>query len=164
MVELAPKELLQPALLDRLTDDERDKSVEPVEKRVVSMRRLRQSVLRDLTWLLNTGNLAMVQDLTAYPYVAGSVINYGLRDLAGATASSLDAPGLENAVRQAIVAFEPRILPNTVTVRAVLAKDQMNRNALGFEIEGELWGQPAPVSLYIRTEVDLDTGHVTVAN
>ena len=39
------------------------------------MRALRQSVQRDLGWLLNANGLASVQDLTGYPYVATSVIN-----------------------------------------------------------------------------------------
>ncbi|MEJ2426173.1 MAG: type VI secretion system baseplate subunit TssE, partial [Candidatus Thiodiazotropha sp.] len=44
---------LHPSLLDRLTDDEPEKSKESQDKRVMSMRRVRQSVLRDLSWLLN---------------------------------------------------------------------------------------------------------------
>ena len=49
-----PEEQLQPALLDRLTDDQPDKKLEPRMERVISKRRLRDAVLRDLTWLFNT--------------------------------------------------------------------------------------------------------------
>ena len=52
-----PQDRLQPALLDRLTDDEPGSREEPVEARVLSKRRLRQSVLRDLAWLLNATRL-----------------------------------------------------------------------------------------------------------
>jgi type VI secretion system protein ImpF len=83
MAELTPKERLQPSLLDRLTDNEPDKQQEAREKRVLSMRKLRESVQRDLAWLLNSGNLETVQDLDDYPLVSHSVINYGLPDLAG---------------------------------------------------------------------------------
>ena len=45
---LHPQDRLQPALLDRLTDDEPEKKQEPRESRVLSKKQLRQSVLRDL--------------------------------------------------------------------------------------------------------------------
>ncbi len=164
MAELTPKERLQPSLLDRLTDDEPDQRQEAREKRVMSMRRLRQSVLRDLGWLLNSGNLASVEDLEDCPLVAHSVVNYGLPDLAGRAAMGIDLPAVERALRQAIWDFEPRILRNTVKIRAVVAQDQMNRNAVAFEIEGELWAQPVPLHLYLRTEVDLDSGTFSVSD
>lgn len=164
MAELTPKERLQPSLLDRLTDDEPDKRQEAREQRVMSMRRLRQSVLRDLGWLLNSGNLATVEDLEDCPLVAHSVVNYGLPDLAGKAASGMDLPAVERALRQAIWDFEPRILRNTVKIRSVVAQDQMNRNAVAFEIEGELWAQPVPLHLFLRTEVDLDSGTFSVAD
>ncbi len=164
MAELTPKERLQPSLLDRLTDDEPDQRQEAREKRVMSMRRLRQSVLRDLGWLLNSGNLASVEDLEDCPLVAHSVVNYGLPDLAGRAAMGIDLPAVERALRQAIWDFEPRILRNTVKIRAVVAQDQMNRNAVAFEIEGELWAQPLPLHLFLRTEVDLDSGNFSVSD
>jgi type VI secretion system protein ImpF len=164
MAELTPKERLQPSLLDRLTDDEPDKQQEPREKRVLSMRKLRQSVQRDLVWLLNAGNLEPVQDLDDYPLVSHSVINYGLPDLSGRAASGLDLPALERVLRQAIWDFEPRILRNSVKVRSAVASDQMNRNAVAFEIEGDLWAQPVPLHLFLRTEIDLDSGDFTVTD
>lgn len=57
MAELTPPERLQPSLLDHLTDDEPAASQETRSPRVLSIQRLRESVLRDLGWLLNTTNL-----------------------------------------------------------------------------------------------------------
>ena len=31
-----------------------------------------------------------------------------------------------------------------------------------FEIDGELWAQPVPMRMYLRTELDLETGKVTI--
>ncbi|MDH3594180.1 MAG: type VI secretion system baseplate subunit TssE [Rhodospirillales bacterium] len=164
MAELTPKERLQPSLLDRLTDNEPDQQQEAREKRVLSMRKLRESVQRDLAWLLNSSNLETVQDLDEYPLVSHSVINYGLPDLAGKAASGIDLAGVERMLRQAIWDFEPRILRNTVKVRSVVASDQMNRNAVAFEIEGDLWAQPVPLHLFLRTEIDLDSGSFSVSD
>lgn len=163
MAELTTKEKLQPSLLDRLTDDDPKNKQESRDRRVLSMRRLRQCVLRDLEWLLNSGNLAATEDLDDYPLVAGSVLNYGMPGLAGCYASNLDLVEMERAVRQAILDFEPRILRKTVKVRVVASEDEMNVNALTFEIEGELWAQPVPEKLFLKTEFDLETGAVIVA-
>lgn len=162
MAELTPQERLQPALLDRLTDDEPNKSQESRDQRVLSLRRLRESVRRDLAWLLNTGNLASLQDLSEYPLAAHSVLNYGIRDLAGTTLVGSDPGALERMLRQAIWDFEPRILRHTVQVRAVAAEEFAGHNALTFLIEGELWAQPVPLHLYLKTEIDLESASVRV--
>ncbi len=39
----------------------------------------------------------------------------------------------------------------------------MNRNSLAFLIEGEMWAQPLPQSISVRTEFDLETGAVKIA-
>ena len=164
MAELAPKERLQPSLLDRLTDNEPDKQRESADKRVLSMRRLRESVLRDLGWLLNCGSLESLVDFEDYPLVAHSVINYGLPDLTGVSASGIDEVQIEQALRQAILDFEPRILRNSIKVRAILSEGEMNRNAVIFEIEGDLWAQPVPLRLFLRTELDLESGTFSVTD
>ncbi len=164
MADLTPADRLQPALLDRLTDDEPSQRVESREKRVISMRRLRECVLRDLSWLLNTGNLAQTEDLKDFDQVRASVLNYGVRDLSGTLASSTDLPEVERAIRQAIQDFEPRVLRKTVKVRAIGAVDSLTHNAIAFEIEGELWGQPMPTRLYLRSELDLEDGTIRVTD
>ncbi len=162
MVELTQKERLQPSLLDRLTDDEPDKKVESRDKRVLSVQKIRQCVLRDMSWLLNTSNLAAVQNLDEYPNVKQSVVNYGMPDLAGIVAASADVLALERILCQVIGDFEPRILQNTVKVRVEASDDEMDLNAMTFEIEGDLWAQPMPQRLYLKTIIDMDMKSVDV--
>jgi type VI secretion system protein ImpF len=71
-------------------------------------------------------------------------------------------PRLQQAVRQAILDFEPRILRHTVRVQATMSPNTMNHNTLSFEIEGSLWAQPLPLRMFMKTEIDLETGHVSV--
>ena len=112
-----PRDRLQPALLDRITDDARETDAVD-DQRVMTKAQLRQAVLRDLNWLFNA-----VQPLgaaaTPYPGVADSVLNFGLPPLSGQLASKIDVSVLERAIRQAILRFEPRILRETLEVRAV---------------------------------------------
>jgi type VI secretion system protein ImpF len=163
--QILPQDRLQPALLDRLTDDEPDKKQEPREARVLSKSRMRQSVLRDLAWLFNATRLEAVADLSKAPYVRRSVLNFGLPALSGTTASSLDVTDLARAVREAILTFEPRILPATVQIKTVLEAGALDHhNVIGVEIHGELWAQPVPLEFLVRTEFDLETGKVQIAD
>ena len=118
--QLLPQDRLQPALLDRLTDDEPDKKQEPREARVLSKSRMRQSVLRDLAWLFNATRLESSTDLAPAPYVRRSVLNFGLPAMSGKVASSLDVTDLTRAIREAILSFEPRILPSTLEINTLL--------------------------------------------
>jgi type VI secretion system protein ImpF len=165
MPELTPQERLQPALLDRLTDEEPQRTQEPRENRVMSKSRLRQAVLRDLAWLFNTTRLEAGLDLSTAPQVRRSVINFGLPALSGRSANAIDVHDLENAIRDAIVEFEPRILPATLHVKAVIAASALDHhNVIGVEIHGQLWAQPVPLELLVRTEIDLETGKVEMAD
>ena len=163
MPDLIPKERLQPALLDRLVDDAPDKSSESRTHRVISPRELHAFVKRDLAWLLNTVNLEATDDLQAYPEVAKSVVNFGVPDLSGKTLTEADIPEIRRGLRQAILQFEPRIIPRTLVVEAGLDKDRMAHNQLTFLIRGDLWANPVPIELYLRTDLDLETGNVTVS-
>jgi type VI secretion system protein ImpF len=156
---------LQPALLDRLTDEDPDKRLEPREQRVMSKTRLRQAVLRDLAWLFNATRLEPEVDLANAPFARKSVINFGLPALSGEMASSLEVSDLERNVRQAILDFEPRILPDTLEVRALVEMSELDHhNVIGVEIRGQLWAQPVAIDLLIRTEIDLESGKVQMAD
>lgn len=162
MAELTPRERLQPSLLDRLIDDEPEKNQESREQRVLSIRQLRECVRRDLSWLFNATNLATARNLAAYPLTAHSVLNYGLPELSGHSLSNFDVARLEQQLKQIIIDFEPRILPHSIAVRLYVDEQRMDNNALAFEIEGELWAQPVPQQLYLKTEIDLELGDVNI--
>lgn len=158
MADLTPTERLQPCLLDRLTDENPEAVKESRDQRIVSLRRYRSAVLRDLDWLLNTGSHSSTEDLSEFGEVARSVLNYGVPDLCGVTVSGLDAEEFERQLLEAIRNFEPRILPGTLSIQVATGGRQEDHKAVFFEIRGDLWAQPTPDPLYVRTEVDLDTG------
>jgi type VI secretion system protein ImpF len=45
----------------------------------------------------------------------------------------------------------------------VVDKEKMSHNAMRFDIEAELWAQPLPLRLFLRTEIDLESGSVQVS-
>ncbi len=157
MADFASRERLQPSLLDRLTDHAPEHKRELFEQQTLSTAQLRQAVLRDLAALLNTVNLATTEDLAAAPLAAKSVINYGIPGFTGLLRSSGKTAGLEAAIVEAIRAFEPRIRPDTLQVRAHGSDADGPAPALMFAIEGELWAQPAPLPVFLETSIEIET-------
>ena len=163
MAELLPQDRLQPSLLDRLIDEEPEKRSEPPERRVLTLSRLREFTLRDLNWLFNATQMSSSEELEAYPLVASSTINYGLPGFSGMTVSGMDIRAMENALRQAILDFEPRLLADSVRVRArMTSAEKQAHNQLSFDIECRLWAQPAPIALLLHSDIDLESGQTTV--
>jgi type VI secretion system protein ImpF len=163
MADQLPKERLQPALLDRLVDDERDVTQEPRASRLITRKRLHEAVLRDLAWLFNTTRLGGDAEFGSFIYARRSVINFGLPALAGETASALDMVGLEQTIRQAILDYEPRIMAASLQVQALAAGDMLDQhNIVSIRIRGQLWAHPVPIELLLRTDVDLETGAVQI--
>jgi len=158
MAELTPKELLQPSLLDRLTDLNPEGKTDTFEERVISFRRLRESVIRDLEWLLNTGRLEISSELDGYPEVKKSVLNYGIPDISGTSTAGRDSTSIEQDIRQAILDFEPRIIPSTLKVSVVIDDTKMSENTMALEIQGELWWQPLPERFYLKATLDPELG------
>lgn len=161
MVERALLERLQPSLLDRLTDEAPHEKSETNSAWIIDVARLRDIIQRDLYWLLNTSNMEAGRDLESYPNVAGSVLNFGLSDVAGTLATEARALEIRQAIRRAIETFECRLLPETLDVSM---REEKNASGaiISFDIRAELWAEPVPVDLYLRTQLDITTGEVTL--
>lgn len=163
MSQARAQDRLQPALLDRLTDLDPGSRIEAPEQRVMSRSRLREAVLRDLSWLFNATALDNDGSLQAYPQARRSVLNFGLPAFSGQTASSVDPPALEAEVRRAILEHEPRILADSLRVEALVSEVQLDHhNLISFRITGQLWAQPVPLELMLHTDIDLETGRVEI--
>jgi type VI secretion system protein ImpF len=162
MVEFSSREHLQPSLLDRLTDNAPDRLVDPPDQSTLTMAQLRNSVLRDLSWLFASSRLDALEDLDAAPEARRSVINYGLPAFAGLTTTGNRVALLESAVLEAIRVFEPRILRDTLRVKLRGVEGDSPDGAVVFEIQGELWAQPVPLRILLETAIEPETNTVSV--
>jgi type VI secretion system protein ImpF len=152
---IIPLDRLQPCLLDRLTDDEPGNREESRNQRIVTIQRYKAGVLRDLEWLFNSiGHFPdeVVGEVTFGDYQEAfrSVINFGIRQLYGRLAP--DVEEIEKQLFDALLTFEPRINRQTLSVTV-----QIERNILSIELTGELWVNPLPEKLFIKTELDLES-------
>ncbi|NOQ64407.1 MAG: type VI secretion system baseplate subunit TssE [Methyloprofundus sp.] len=129
---------------------------------VSSLSDIRACVKRDLNYLLNANQYEPHQELESYPNVRHSVLNYGVPTLTGKTLSGLDRTQLEGLLENVLIDFEPRIIPKTLAVHCLVDRDGDGNNAITFEIEGQLWAEPEPLYLHLRTEFELESGTVSV--
>jgi type VI secretion system protein ImpF len=159
------RDRLQPALLDRLTDNYPQTPLDPQGEMLLTHTALRKAVLRDLRWLLNTVNVESSQDLGSFENIRSSTLNYGICALAGKRMSEIDWVDLENAIAGAIRQFEPRILPDSIMVRCVSDTSILeHHNIVSFKIKGMLWCVPYPQEFMFRTDIDLESGHMDLSD
>jgi len=158
------KDRLLPSLLDRLTDADPGSRRPESDRFTFDLPEYRAAVFRDLDWLLNAVSPARPEEIEGLEHVSRSTLNYGMPALSGGVASGLDARQLERRMREVIQRFEPRLIADTVKVLVEVEAGTMSHRALTFRVEGLLWAQPVPEQIYLRTKLDLETGHVTLAD
>jgi type VI secretion system protein ImpF len=123
-------------------------------------RALRTTIRRELNWLLNTTNLESLEDLTPYPQVATSVLNFGVRDLAGRTHTRQVIQQHGKHIRDAIRAFEPRIDPAQLTVESVRGDEKSH--AVTYIIRGDVTSAVTAMPVEFKTDIEPDTASVTL--
>lgn len=121
---------------------------------------LRATVRRELAWLLNTTNLAAIEDLEPYPEVESSVINYGLPDFAGKALTRRAILQRAREIRKAIRLFEPRFDRDSLTVEPT--EDPDVPNSLVFTIHGDISAAAQAMPVKFRTEIEPETASVDV--
>ena len=156
------RERLLPSLLDRLTDENPGSRRPETDRFTFDLAEYRAAVFRDLAWLLNTTAPARPEEIEGLELTSRSTLNYGMPALSGGVASGMDGKALEKRIKEVIHRYEPRLIPDTVKVQVEVGTG-MDQRALTFRIEAKLWAQPVPEQVYVRTKLDLETGHVTMA-
>lgn len=153
-----------PTLFDRLCDDAPHQHKESSRDYAPTRSQLRKIVQRDLTFLLNTINQADLLHPERHREVLSSTVNYGVPALAGSYLSDRKWSVMETIIRNAILNYEPRLLPDTVVIRPLMKDDsKANYNVLLFEIQGTLYMEPYPVEFTVQSSVDLESGHMALS-
>jgi type VI secretion system protein ImpF len=134
-------------------------TAEPPEQRYISQRRLREYVCRDLAMLLNSTSIESSYDLSALAHVRESVLNYGMPSLAGRAPGSIDLEAIARTIESVIRQFEPRLSQVRVLPDA---QRSAGDHHLYLRIDAQLWGQPMPQHLVLRTRISTDSGDVSI--
>lgn len=145
--------LVTQSLIDRLTDRE-----QWPETRAASISMYRDSLKRDVEWLLNTRQPVM-PELESYPEVAASVFNYGLPDLHSYDGSAgKEENALTVALEKCIRTFEPRINQP----RVYLSRTDLLSRSLRFHVEGQIVYENMEEEIKFDTVLELISGEYEV--
>lgn len=150
---------LQPSVLDRLLDDQPDKSVDPPKSRGQSLAELRAAVRRDLEILLNTRHRCRSWH-TDLKELKGSLLNYGIPEFTSANmASDTAREEFRFAIEEVIKRCEPRF--QSVEVVLLDNADRLDRT-IRFRIEALMYADPAPEPVVFDSAMEPSTQTVLV--
>jgi type VI secretion system protein ImpF len=145
--------LVTQSLVDRLVD--RD---DWPETRAASISMYRDSLKRDVEWLLNTRQ-PVIPALDSYPATAASVLNFGLPDLHSFDGSAgKEHDVLTVALEKCIRTFEPRIN----RPRVYLTRTDLLSRSLRFHIEGQIVYENMDEEIKFDTVLELISGEYEV--
>jgi type VI secretion system protein ImpF len=149
------------SVFDRLIDLDPRSTREVPLTHAQSVRMLRDSVRRDLEWLLNTRRVAIPPD-EALRELNRSVYMFGLPDFTGFSQSTLaDRNRLIRLLQAAVKLYEPRIAKAKIV--PVEGADNTTRT-VRFRIEGLLLMDPQPEHVSFDTVLQLTSGQYEVQN
>jgi len=127
----------------------------------VSEHALLSEVRRDLQALLNTVNLNSTQDLSDFPEVMTSILNYGLPDLSVHIVDTVRIERLADDIREALLRFEPRMDPKTLQV---IRDESLEGDTfkVRFLIKAEIRCDPIRVGSEFIADVDPAFGRIKI--
>lgn len=126
---------------------------------------LRRHIETDLNTLLNTIQLGSALDLSDVPHVQSSIINYGVRCLAGVSIGELDTPRMRDTIRRSLIDHEPRLIPGTIEVGVLEAEtNDSTKQRLAISVSAELTGDPVDLALNFDAEIDVSAGKLKMSN
>lgn len=123
----------------------------------VSESELRENLTADLEALLNTTNLESIVDLGERDYVRKSILNYGIYDLAHRTREDLRSATIARELRESIMRFEPRIIPDSLRI----ARDDgapVDDLRVRFILKGDMDCDPAPAPVEFIANLEVASG------
>ncbi len=150
-----------PALTERLTANNYETA--SGEIRPLTAAKMRRLIINELLELFNHANIESSLDEKRHPQLASSAINYGIpRRLA--YDSEKNGQSIGQDIHTAILRFEPRIIPETLTVRVLTADEQPGKYAvITFEIAALIYWVPQPVDLVVNGRYDTGTDTFTIS-
>ena len=153
------------AAQERQKEDSKNKSLKSGRRLSrsygVTEHTLLSEVRRDLQALLNTVNLYSTQDLSDFPEVQTSILNYGLPDLSVHVVDTIKIERLADDIRDALIRFEPRMDPRTLQV---IRDDTVESETfkVRFLIKAEIRCDPVRIGSEFIADVDPAFGRIKI--
>ena len=148
-------------------EDRRERGERVISKRGslgrfgVDEREMRRTLSDDLANLVNTIDLASVEDLEDMPHVRRSVVNFGLPDISHLTSEDMRVDEIAENLKRALLAHEPRLDSDSISVSRGRTDDLEQR--IRFNVDAEMLSRPVNVPVEFFAEVDVHSGKVQVS-
>jgi type VI secretion system protein ImpF len=140
---------LQSSLLDRLT--------------VSAGSGATDSLMRELSALLGAAALSTTRDLTRWPLVSRSVLNYGVAGFTGRMLTNADIPEVERNIARAIQQFEPRLDPKTLRVEVLTDAPNQTAHVWRVRITADRRDSSVRLPVEFWAVVEAESGHMQMA-
>ena len=129
-------------------------------RQVITESMVRQEVARDLDALLNTIALEATVDMTDAPDVRKSILNFGLPDVSPISIDEEAVDRIPDAIREAILHFEPRLAPDSLHVERDRTVDTAELK-VRFLVRAELVCDPVHVPVEFIADI-VDAGKIVI--
>ena len=160
---MEPKKQFLPTLLDRLIDDEPRLQQEHFDRFFFDARKMRAIVLRDVMSILNNANIENLLDEDRHKCVAESIVNFGLAPSIGSCTTQHNWGSAEKIIREAILRFEPRIIPESLRITLPNGQGEPFKNGMIlFEIQGLIYWDPYPIDLAAKYVYDRENDKIVL--
>lgn len=120
---------------------------------------LRRHLSNDLASLMNTISLDAIVDLTDYPYIQKSIVNFGFGDLSTLSDKGYAAAEMSRFIRETLIRHEPRLIPATIEIHVNKEAESVTQR-LTFDISADMVASPVDVPLDFVAEVDMGAGKI----
>lgn len=152
----------------RLRIDQRDEAGERVlagrrggARAAMSAADLQRGVARDLEDLMNTVNFAASTDVTDFPAVARSILNYGFTDISRRSIDEETVAEISAEIETALTLFEPRLAAGSVVAWRDDTVDPAELK-LRFVVRAEIDCDPLNLPVEFVADLEQDTGKIAV--
>ncbi len=123
---------------------------------------LKRDLAIDLGSLVNTINLASVENLQDLDRVRRSVLNFGLDDIGHLTSQEAAVGNIANDLKKALLDHEPRLDPDTLDIAKSVEHNEVEQR-VEFKVSAELEAKPVNLPLEFIAEIDVYSGKVQLA-
>jgi type VI secretion system protein ImpF len=127
----------------------------------ISEAQLRAELMRDLDLLLNTTNLASSIDLADEPEIRRSIVNFGVPDIIRITIDENRIDSVSEAMSEAILAFETRLLPDSIKVSRDTSID-VGGLGVRFLVLAEMNCEPVALPVEFVADLEMASGRLSM--
>lgn len=152
-------EVLRHSILDRLVGTGGSRATGDLR---IGVEDLKQAVLRDIEWLLNTKR-PLNMHFDDFEEAQSSILNFGIPDFTQySAANGGDCSQVCSLITETLRRFEPRLDPRTIGVEHLVSEELTGIRAQ-FRIHGVLHVDPVRVPVTFDTQVEMDSGAVSLS-